>query len=121
MDKTYIHKFLFAQFIYYFYEKFIYLHFITFKHKQNEPSNDRFLPLFNHIPWPLMGPNDSIGIILVFYFKEEALSFPKHYLLLLLDVWFGRHPLLTISISVKILIKVIFLIDLKNFLINFLP
>ena len=83
MDKTYIHKFLFAQFIYYFYEKFIYLHFITFKHKQNEPSNNRFLPLFNHIPWPFMGPNDSIGIILVFYFKEEALSFPKHYLLLL--------------------------------------
>ena len=56
MDKTYIHKFLFAQFIYYFYEKFIYLHFITFKHKQNEPSNNRFLPLFNHIPWPFMGP-----------------------------------------------------------------
>ena len=119
MDKTYILKFFFAQFIKYFYEKFIYLHFIPFKHKQNEPRKNCFTPLFNHIPF--MGINDSIGIILVFYFKEEALSFPKHYLLLLLDVWFGRHPLHTISISVKILIKVIFLIDLKNFLINFLP
>ena len=56
MDKTYIHKFLFAQFINYFYEKFIYFHFIPFKHKQNEAITVfyHYLTTYHGLSWAPM-------------------------------------------------------------------